>query len=624
MTGVFVAPGDAVAAGQRVASVAVMKMETDVTAPRAGAVADVLVREGDLVAKGAPLLVVDTGANAAKGGNPAAASAARAPTAGESKSDEGWLPEVAELARRAEAARGMGGAAAVAKHRARGRLTVRDRVNALLDAGSFREVGVGAGAADGGDGGGFAPANFVLGEGEVNGRAVVVGGEDFTVKGGSPTAAGLRKSVYTEQLALTLGVPLVRLHEGAGGAVGGQAAKKGAAGGPAGAPVFEEPRFASVAQCLASVPVASAALGAVAGLPAARLVASHFSVMHASAQVLTAGPAVVARALGYHATKDALGGAALHRRSGVVDNIVQDERACFDAIRRWLSYLPSRAGDAPPRAAAPAPAADDPPARADDWLVRAVPRDRRRGFDVRRVLRCVVDADPGAPDGHASSFFEIGAGVEYGGDQVTGFARLGGHSVGVTANDGGVGGGAMTADGARKFRRFVETCQTFGLPIVALCDEPGFMIGIEAEEAGTIRAGTAAVMAAHTCAVPWATVVVRKAYGVAAMSHFGGRDTTVLAWPSAEVGTLPVESGVAVAFGREIAASDDPEALRAELEAKFAAALSPFPRAESFCFHELIDPRETRARLCAWAGRAAPRAVEAAAAAGAARFPVRP
>jgi len=170
----------------------------------------------------------------------------------------------------------------------------------------------------------------------------------------------------------------------------------------------------------------------------------------------------------------------------------------------------------------------------------------------------------------------------------------------------------------------VFTCQTFGLPVLALCDEPGFMIGIEAEEAGTIRAGTAAVMAAHTCAVPWCTLVVRKAYGVAAMAHFGGEDATVLAWPSAEVGTLPVESGVAVAFGREIAASADPDAARAALEAKFARGLDPFPRAESFCFHELVDPRATRGRLLEWAAHAAPRAVEAAARGPGARFPVRP
>ena len=211
-----------------------------------------------------------------------------------------WKDETDQIhARRARALQ-MGGADSVARQHNKGRLTVRQRIDALLDPNTFEEIGRGAGAT--GDDG-FEPANYVLGFGRVDGRRVVVGGEDFTLKGGSPSAAGFRKSVYTEDVALQYRVPLIRVHEGAGGSVGGT----GKASLPA--PVFDRGRFVSIARTLAEIPVATAAMGAVAGLPAGRLVASHFSVMSkATAQVLTAGPAVVERAMGEKKTKEDLGG----------------------------------------------------------------------------------------------------------------------------------------------------------------------------------------------------------------------------------------------------------------------------------------------------------------------------
>jgi acetyl-CoA carboxylase carboxyltransferase component len=171
--------------------------------------------------------------------------------------------------------------------------------------------------------------------------------------------------------------------------------------------------------------------------------------------------------------------------------------------------------------------------------------------------------------------------------------------VGVWANDTRFYAGAMTADGARKVRRFVDLCDTFHLPVTCFVDEPGFMIGSEAERGGTIRFGTEALFAVVQSTVPWASVIVRKTYGVAAAAHFAP-DAHVLAWPSAEGGALPVEGGVAVAFRREIAAAPDPEARRRELEERFAGSRSPFPRAESFGVHDLIDPRDTRPALCSW------------------------
>ena len=512
-----------------------------------------------------------------------------------------WQKEADELARKRALAREQGGAEAVARQHGKGRLTIRERIAAMADEGSFRELGAAAGEAQRDEEGtltGFAPANFVLGFGEVQGRRCVVGGEDFTLAGGSPNEAGLRKSIYAEHLAVTHRVPLIRLHEGAGGSVTGPGSRI------AGQPVYAPPRFQSVGEAMATVPVASAALGAVAGLPASRLVASHFSVMTENSLVLVAGPALVARALGKRPSKEALGGPQVHARNGTVDNLAPDEEAAFAEIRRFLSYLPANVWEPLPRAPA-----DDPPDRRAEELIEIVPRNRRRLYDMRKVIALVLDE---------GSFFEIGR--LYGQGVITGFARLSGHPVGVFANDCWHLAGAMTAAGAQKTRRFVELCDTFHVPVLSLVDEPGFMIGAEAEQAATIRFGTAAVLAAAGCSVPWASVIVRKCHGVAAVAHFGP-DAYVLAWPSAEMGALPVEGGVAVAFGRKIAEADDPAAERERLEAEMLARQSPEPRAETFSIHEVIDPRETRPLLCEWIERVQPLLP---ALAGPRRFPVRP
>ncbi|MAI47008.1 MAG: propionyl-CoA carboxylase [Hyphomicrobiaceae bacterium TMED74] len=498
-----------------------------------------------------------------------------------------WKDEVDQIYQRRELAKAQGGEQAIAAQHRRGRLTVRERIDAVLDEGSFDEVGMGAGESELDENENikeFSPANFVLGFGKIDGRRVVVGGEDFTLKGGSPSAAGLRKSVYTEQLAVKHRVPLIRLHEGAGGSVGKPKTKT------LSAPVFEPARFKSVAQALASVPVASAAMGAVAGLPAGRLVASHFSVMSKkTAQVLIAGPAVVERAMGEKLTKDELGGPDIHTKNGTVDNASEDEGEAFEQIRQFLSYLPSHVWEL-----APIASCDDPVERREEALLDIVPRDRRRAFDMRRLLSMVLDQ---------GSFFEMGRG--YGRSQITGLARMNGQPVGIWANDGRHLAGAMTADGAQKARRFIELCEVFHLPILSFVDEPGFMIGSQSEKAATIRHGANTVLTAAMSNVPWASIMIRRSFGVAQIAHYGP-EGYVLAWPSAETGPLPVEGGVAVAYHRQIAQADDPEAKRRELEEQLAAKQSPFPRAEAFSVHELIDPRETRLMLCRWIDRVQP------------------
>lgn len=516
-----------------------------------------------------------------------------------------WKPEVEEIERRRALAREQGGHEAVARQHAAGRRTIRERIEALVDPESFREQGPLAGGFETDEAGRptrFVPANYVLGVACLDGRPCVVGGEDFTQRGGSPSPAGLRKSVYAEELALELRMPLVRFLEGAGGSVAGPSGRGRA---PAGDPVYATPRFRSLDRVLAAVPVVSAAVGPVAGFPAARLAASHLAIVtRGTAQVMVGGPALVERALGERADKEALGGADVHARSGIADRIAEDEDDACRQIRRFLAYLPRHVGELPPVV----PAGDDPDRR-DEALLEIVPRDRRRVYDARRLLAAVLDQD---------SFFEIAPG--FGRSQIAGLARLAGRPVGVLAGDPRFYAGAMTADGAQKLRRFVDLCDTFHLPIVSFVDEPGFMIGTQAERDGTIRHGVAALLAVQQSSVPWASVIVRKAYGVAAAAHFGP-EGYVLAWPSAETGALPVEGGVAVAFRREIEAAPDPEARRRELEEELGRHRSPFPRAESFSVHDLIDPRDTRPRLCEWLEWIAPRLAEQL---GPRRFTYRP
>lgn len=495
-----------------------------------------------------------------------------------------WQDETDEIRLRRELSKQQGGEEAIALHHAKGRLTIRERIADLADSGSFEEHGEGAGFAEKDADGNivsFSPANYVVGFAEINQRRIVLGGEDFTLKGGSPNGAGLRKSVYAEELALHFKVPLVRLLEGGGGSVAGSASS-----GPktVGSPVFADPRFKVIAAAMTEVPVVSAAMGPVAGFPAGRLVASHFSVMVKEiSQVMVAGPAVVERALGVKLTKEELGGWRVHARSGLVDNVVDSEAAAFTEIKKFLSFMPENIWQRPDKQLS-----EDSPERREEELLNIVPKDARKPFNMRKVIKLIMDID---------SWLEIAP--LYGRGQIIGLARLNGSVVGVIANDCKHYAGAMTAQGSQKAKRMMELCDTFHIPIVNFMDEPGFMIGPESEASAAIKYGMSAVAAAVQSTVPWATVAVHKSFGVASAAHFAA-NTYKLAWPSYEMGALPVQGGVAVAYHREIAAAADPDQKRQELEQKLIQGRSPFPMMESFAVHELIDPRETRSRLCRW------------------------
>ena len=341
-----------------------------------------------------------------------------------------WEEEVREIQRRRRLAKQQGGKEGIAKQHARGRLTIRERIDGVLDPGTFQEQGQATAIPDYDDNDkliGFVPANYVVGFGRIEGRRVIAGGEDFTLKGGSPNAAGLRKSVYAEHLAVQYKVPLVRSLEGGGGSVKGGGGRRG---GTVGEPVYSAPRFRIIADAMGEVPVVSMAAGAVAGFPAGRLVASHFSVMtRHTAQVMIGGPALVERALGVSLTKDELGGAHIHAKSGIIDNVAEDEYDMFGQVRRFLSYLPGSVHQRAPRIEC-----HDDPERMEEELLTAIPRDSNAPFDMREIVAMIMDRD---------SFFELSPG--YGPSQIAGLARLDGQPIGVLANDNQVYAGAMTA-----------------------------------------------------------------------------------------------------------------------------------------------------------------------------------
>jgi len=497
-----------------------------------------------------------------------------------------WKDEVEQIKKREKLSLKHGGKESVEIQHNKGRKTLRERLEYILDTDSFNEIGKIAGSAEYNKEGelkDFIPSNFLLGFGKINDRNIIIGGEDFTLKGGSPNPSGLRKSIYTEDLALKYKLPLIRLHEGGGGSVAGAGGSSKSPTAPNSEPVFSRNRFRSLAECLGVLPVATAALGPVAGLPAARLVASHFSVMTKNSQVIIAGPAVVKRALGVEITKEELGGPEIHLKSGVVDNIAENEEDALEQIKKFISFLPDNFMHLPEKISS-----NDKINRNEEDLLSIIPKDRRKSYNMRKLINFIIDKD---------SFFEISQ--LFGSSLITGLARLDGYSVAVIANDCMFYAGAMTANASLKLRKFIDFANTFNIPVLSFVDEPGFMIGPDSEMAGTIRHGTSAISAVMQSKVPWASIIVRKVFGVAGAAHFSP-DGYVLSWPSAETGALPVEGGVAIAFKKEIEGAKDPEKKRKELEDLLSKRSSPFPRAENFSVHELIDPRETRPKLISW------------------------
>jgi len=493
-----------------------------------------------------------------------------------------WQPEVDEIRRRQEIAKQMGGEKAIAKHHQDGKLTVRERIDSLLDKGSFKEYGALTGAAKYDQEGNlidFTPANIVIGTGRVNERRVVISGEDFTIRAGSSEATQSEKWIWAERLAMEMKLPLVRLVDTAGGSI--KLLEKAGATKLPGYPTND------TKDMLGLIPVVSACLGSVAGLGAARVVGSHFSVMvKGTSQAFAAGPYVVKPATGEDLNKEELGGYRIHARgSGVVDNEADSEEHTFEQIRQFLSYLPQNAYHLPSRTVMK----DDPERREED-LISIVPRGRRKSYNMRKLVKMVFDQD---------SLFEIGR--FQGQSVISMFGRLNGYPVGIMANDCNFFGGGMDVGAAEKIIRFVDQCDAFHLPVVNFVDQAGVVVGMVAEKQGTIRKGMRAIAAIEQSRIPWMAVIVRRAFGVAGASY--GRQHGLnwrIAWPSGYWGSIPIEGGVQAAYWREIQAAEDPEARLQELIDYYRKFESPFRTAERFGVIEIIDPRDTRSYLCDW------------------------
>ncbi|HJM49172.1 MAG TPA: carboxyl transferase domain-containing protein [Alphaproteobacteria bacterium] len=491
-----------------------------------------------------------------------------------------------ELARRHEDSLLLGGERRIERQRKQGKLTARERVDALFEPGSFEELGQLAShvhtpvpkTADK-----RTPADGVItGFGRAGGRTVGVVSEDFTVLGGSVGLNNLIKKNRMVELAGRDKLPLVWLFDGAG-------ARTDESIGEGLAPMHH---FMAIAKLSGIVPQACAVMGPVAGDSALIAAMIEFIVMVRGTGMLAAGgPPLVYSALGHTVDKEELGGSDVHCRvSGVADNVAEDDLDAIAQIKRFLSYLPQNAYQYPPDISP-----EDDPDRREEELLDLIPENRRRPYDMYRAIELIVDRQ---------SYFDIKP--DFARMMITGLARLNGHAIGVIANQPRVQAGAITAAAGTKQRHFMDLCNAFHLPIVSFMDTPGVMTGPQSEREGALRAGMAIAHSFAFARVPLLTVALHKGigYGACAMGGYGAGQSTVLAWPTADFNAIPLESGIQAAYRADLEAAADPAALRAELEAAFGELCGAFPAAEQMKIDDIIDPRNTRPRLIAALERA--------------------
>ena len=492
-----------------------------------------------------------------------------------------WQSDIDDLRNREKIARQMGGPEKIAQQHAKGRLTVRERLDRLLDKDSFHEIGTLAGKAVYGDDGNlqsFLPSSVVMGYGRIDGQTACVFGNDFTVKGGSSDENAILKSEFLMRMAKERRMPLVCLYDGAGGSVteGGDHTIVPVNFG-----------WAALTDLMAHVPVVAANLGTSAGWIAVQVAFSHFNVMTKNSELFVAGPPLVKRALDIDITKEKLGNYKVHvYQSGVVDNVAEDEEDAFRQIKKFLGYLPPNVWRQPPRVET-----GDDPNRREEELISIIPRDPKKTFNIRKLIRLVVDKD---------SLFEYAP--YYGRSVVTALARLNGYSVAIMSNDSTWLGGAQDVPGAEKMLKFIDLADTFHIPIIYMMDVPGYFIGPDSEKTGPERKAVRVHAAMHQATTPWGTILLRRSFGVAGGGHGQyNRLNLRFSWPSGRWGSLPLAGGAFAEFRREIESAPDPEAKRAEIEKRLADLGSPMRTAHHFILmglEEVIDPRDTRPLLC--------------------------
>jgi propionyl-CoA carboxylase beta chain len=460
-----------------------------------------------------------------------------------------------------------------------GKLTARERVTLLLDEGSFEELDqlvehrcLDFGMADQkipGDG-------VVSGYGRVDGRLVYLFAQDFTVFGGSLSETNARKICKVMDLALETGAPVIGLNDS-----GGARIQEGVASLAGYADIFLRNTLAS-----GVVPQISAIMGACAGGAVYSPAITDFNVMVKDTSCMfVTGPDVIRTVTHEEVTKEELGGAMTHSvRSGVAHFAADDDRACLALIRELLSYLPSNNMEE-----APSRATGDPLDREDPALETLVPPDPLKPYDMKRLIEAVVD------EGRFLEVHEL-----FAPNLVVGFARLGGRSVGIVANQPAHLAGCLDIDASVKGARFVRFCDAFNIPLVTFEDVPGFLPGTGQEYGGIIRHGAKLLYAYAEATVPKVTVITRKAYGGAycVMSSKHLRTDVNYAWPTAEIAVMGPEAAVGVLFRRELEAAPDPDALRArrveEFREKFA---NPYVATNRGFVDAVIEPRHTRARV---------------------------
>ena len=489
---------------------------------------------------------------------------------------------ISELESRLDRARRGGGQARIDKQHAAGKLTARERVELLVDPGSFVEIDalVTHRCTDFGMEEDRVPGDGVVsGHGTVDGRLVYVFAQDFTVFGGSLSETNAEKICKIMDLAVENGAPVVGLNDS-----GGARIQEGVASLGGYADIFLRNTLAS-----GVVPQISAILGPCAGGAVYSPAITDFVFMvEDTSYMFVTGPEVIRTVTHEEVTKEELGGAATHAaKSGVAHVTVPNDAACLAAIRELLSYLPSNNLDDPPPGAS-----DDPPDREDPVLDALVPEDPNKPYDIERLIEAVVD------DGR---FFAVHA--AYARNLVVGFARIGGRSVGVVANQPAWLAGVLDIDASLKGARFVRFCDAFNLPLVTFEDVPGFLPGTRQEFGGIIKHGAKLLYAFAEATVPKVTVIVRKAYGgaycVMASKHL--RTDVNLAYPTAEIAVMGPEGAVNVLYRRELAEAGERAAeVRAARVAEYRAKFSnPYVAAERGFVDAIIRPRETRPRLVA-------------------------
>ncbi len=485
-------------------------------------------------------------------------------------------PLADDLRERRAAARLGGGAERIERQHAAGKLTARERIDLLLDAGTFTELGLHAGvhhSVRGLEGREAAADGVITGYGLVEGRHVAVCAYDFTVMAGSMGTTGEVKVSRLRALALSKRMPFVWLLDSAGAriqeAVGSLFAGTG--------DLFREEVLASgvIPQVAALMGPCAAGTAYIPGL------ADFVPMVKGRGSMALAGPHLVRAAVGEDVTQEELGGSRVHCRvSGVGDLEVADDTACIAAIKQYLSFFPSHCEEAPPRVDAP-----DPPDRMDEGLLDVLPSSNRQPYDMYDVIRAVVD------DG---DWMDLKP--QFARSIITCLARMGGRPVGIVANQPRHLGGILDNDAADKAARFVSLCDAFAIPLVFLVDVPGFMVGTKVEAAGIIRHGAKMLHAVAAATVPKITVVIRKAYGAGyyVMNGRAYEPDLIVAWPTAEISVMGAEGAVEIVFRKEVEAADDPAAKKAELTAAYRGLIDVYVAARNAMIDDVIDPRETR------------------------------